>query len=757
MNIPRRLLAKSTTTPDSPANYESYSGHILEATNVAHHLVTTRGRYFLGSMGLDVTFWLNKLESATSRGAFIHDIGKANHQFQRMLRGESAHTVQAFRHEIISLKLALTWQPVSEWLFEGCSDDTRYAILFSAVGHHLKFENFGLHARDGSGDDKILIYTGHEDVKDLLRLGKSFFRNSKEIATSANIELDLLEDPMNDVRRWLQRDANAWWENCDTDTKKFVSLVKSLVIDSDIIASAVTRYENVKDWIDKTLGRVCSESEVCQIVTTNLEGKPPRPFQRDVEAASSRVVFVSAGCGAGKTVGAYLWAAKKAANKKLFVCYPTTGTATEGYKDYELAAKIDSRLLHSRSEVDIERLLEGSEDKDALEYSIKYDSLQAYDVPIVVATADTVLGLIQNNRTGQFSFPSIGEAVFIFDEIHSYDGLLFGALLRFIDTFRGVPILLLTASLQSRRIMMLEEVLRKNGENLQIVKGPKELEDIKRYIIHWCDRSYPWDEVRRCLTKGEKVLWVVNTVDRARQLADEANNRLAGIKIELYHSRYRYFDRVKRHAAVMDGFDIKKEGPILAITTQVCEVSLDISADLLVTDNAPIPALIQRMGRVNRFLEYDNGDPKHVYVVEPREDSPYERNDLILAKKWISTLQKRDAISQSVLDSTFRKLEQDESNISMDSSWLDGGPLSRVTPLRESGYTISVIRGEDVPAVKRNDKVINSELAKFTIPMLYHPVAKEIKMWQRLNGVFVAPAKKIEYSDFRGGNWRISN
>jgi CRISPR-associated endonuclease/helicase Cas3 len=506
--------------------------------------------------------------------------------------------------------------------------------------------------------------------------------------------------------------------------------------------------------MNETLGRVCSEEEVRRMVTTRLEGKPPRSFQRNVEDASSRVVFVRAGCGTGKTVGAYLWAAKKAVDKKLFVCYPTTGTATEGYKDYELAAKIDSRLMHSRAEVDLERLLEGSEDTDVLEYSIKYNSLQAYDVPMVVATADTVLGLIQNNRTGLFSFPSIGEAAFIFDEIHSYDRLLFGALLRFIDTFRGVPILLLTASLQSGRIRLIEEVLGKNGEKLEVVRGPKELEDIDRYVIHWCGSSYPWDEVKRSLAKGEKVLWVVNTVERARQLADEANNRLAEIKVELYHSRYRYCDRVDRHTAVMDGFSARKKGPLLAITTQVCEVSLDISADLMVTDNAPIPALIQRMGRVNRFVKNDSDIPKHVYVVETTEDAPYESSDLLVAKKWLSLLEKRDAISQSVLDDTFRDLEEDESNIPMDSSWLDGGPLSKTSPLRESGYTISVVRGEDLQEVKKNGKVINSELGKYTIPMLYHPVAKEIKEWQRLNGVFVAPVNRMEYSVLRGGLWR---
>jgi len=54
-------------------------------------------------------------------------------------------------------------------------------------------------------------------------------------------------------------------------------------------------------------------------------------------------------------------------------------------------------------------------------------------------------------------------------------------------------------------------------------------------------------------------------------------------------------DRQRKEAEV----DVPKPGTIL-VATQVVEVSLDISYDVLFTEVAPLDALVQRMGRVNR-------------------------------------------------------------------------------------------------------------------------------------------------------------
>ena len=93
--------------------------------------------------------------------------------------------------------------------------------------------------------------------------------------------------------------------------------------------------------------------------------------------------------------------------------------------------------------------------------------------------------------------------------------------------------------------------------------------------------------IQREIEGGGKVLWVCNTVGRVMDAADKAKD----LGPLLYHSRYRYEDRVGRHKDVVEAFTPEHRGPALAICSQVAEMSLDLKGcTLLVTDLAPVPA-----------------------------------------------------------------------------------------------------------------------------------------------------------------------
>src|SRR5262249_42502013 len=100
-----------------------------------------------------------------------------------------------------------------------------------------------------------------------------------------------------------------------------------------------------------------------------------------------------------------------------------------------------------------------------------------------------------------------------------------------------------------------------------------------------------------------------------------------------YRDRAGDKSRRGRQREVMDEFEYdteaplrgqrKKPAPSLVVATQVCEMSLDISADLLVTAECPLPALVQRLGRLNRYAAGDEPWPALVY---PFEGLPYNED-----------------------------------------------------------------------------------------------------------------------------------
>jgi CRISPR-associated endonuclease/helicase Cas3 len=88
----------------------------------------------------------------------------------------------------------------------------------------------------------------------------------------------------------------------------------------------------------------------------------------------------------------------------------------------------------------------------------------------------------------------------------------------------------------------------------------------------------------------------------------------------------------------------------LGITTQVCEMSLDLDVDLLVTEYCPTTSLIQRMGRCNRDrVARPLNESGGILIYEPDERHPYSPEDLTGLPELLSLVREKD-LSQSDLE-----------------------------------------------------------------------------------------------------------
>ncbi|MCY3772681.1 MAG: CRISPR-associated helicase Cas3' [Gemmatimonadetes bacterium] len=736
-------------------------------------------------------------------GAVLHDLGKANGIFQGKLHPQREefpkipwHQRQPLRHEGLSALIIAGYVKAAEKfsadleteLFSECENPeiSRWMLAWLVGGHHLQMhhaedDSSGLVRISGIGSDYIRF---HGDL-----LGKEWQREFPEVLPEALYVPDFcistnISD--GDDHHAALMDNFAWEseelaESLSLDELLLLAFAKAILIAADVAGSAlwdgegdeITRLES---GVRASLRNHYNQEDLKAIVRTRLKvgvnadyGTELYPFQRQVRDASKTRVVLEAACGGGKTIAAYEWARQYAeAGRKLVICYPTTGTAAAGFDDYLFAQEeLERSLISSRASVDIRRMLanepeatRGEErelrhpnrDQD-LENLMKQDSLEAWGQQAIAATADFVLGLMQNHRRGLFSFPVILKSAIVFDEIHSYDAKMFGSLVRFLRTFPQIPVLLMTASLQPSRREALDAV----GVDYELIPGDDNMERAGRYRLEWYEKNKKqsdvsdkyWEAVKDTLDNRGKVLWVCNTVADATCIYDEAEQFGNDVKRILFHSRFCYRHRVNRQNEILAAFNEDK-GPCLAVTTQVCEMSLDISANLLVTALPTFPALVQRMGRLNRRypLESPDGARCLVYDYDGMDGRPYLRADLNAARAAVKKLaEKRRVLSQHDLNNALNEMPEKVDDIKFHSSWLDGGWESKSSTLREGEATVPVllVQHEDEIREGLNEIGKNPAVKEWLVPIL---ASKQIGRVGSIGGYPLVSG--VEYDEEKG-------
>ena len=132
---------------------------------------------------------------------------------------------------------------------------------------------------------------------------------------------------------------------------------------------------------------------------------------------------------------------------------------------------------------------------------------------------------------------------------------------------------------------------------------------------------------------GACVLWICNTVDRAQG----TYHAICGERCEgdppvgLLHSRFPFFRReeLEKEWMLSLGKDRTHRPPgCLLISTQIVEQSVDLDADLLITELAPTDMLFQRMGRLWRHWRTDHpprprSQPETWIIAEPMPFSEF--------------------------------------------------------------------------------------------------------------------------------------
>lgn len=698
--------------------------------------------------------------------ALLHDLGKANEDFQRAVRGELAGP-QSVRHEHFSA-LFLHLPVVRAWLSESKRLDV--ALVTAAVlSHHLK--------ADDGGDWAWCQPRGSRDIK--------LFLQDSEVAAILHrvTSIAALPDPpaLQDIRWQIAPPwTEAWAAGIDAGKRlrreirrdpkrqRLLAAIKAAVIVSDAASSGLVREGHFLDeWIhERANAPALRSADIREGVLAGrireLEQRRGQPFafhrfQTAVAERGDRVLLLAA-CGTGKTLAAWNWASAVAARREIgrvIFLYPTRGTATEGFRDYVAwAPESEAALVTGTAQYELEAMRKNpseatrGRDFSKTEAEERLFSLGLWSKRYFSATVDQFLGYLENYYGALCLLPMLADAAVVIDEVHSFDRRMFDNLVAFLGTF-DVPVLCMTATLPASRRAELD------GLGLVTYPAPTdraELADLEeqethpRYDIRRCDRSAARATACSAFREGLRVLWVVNTVARCQALADDLEAAL-GAPVTSYHSRFRLIDRKDRHRETVNAFQ-QRDRAAVAVTTQVCEMSLDLDADVLVTERAPVAALVQRFGRANRHRARGDAFRASIVVYEPESILPYASGEMEASDRFLAEIV-GEHVSQRALGDALVRHAPSEPAADGSARFLDGGYYAVAGSLREEeDRSRPCVLDADLPVVVQ---AINARrpIDAYVVNVPRRSVSSEDKRPSRLPA-YVGIASGDQYSERRG-------
>ncbi|MDI6711147.1 MAG: CRISPR-associated helicase Cas3' [Bacillota bacterium] len=543
---------------------------------------------------------------------WLHDVGKVAKGFQHSLRGGA---LWPHRHEVLSLAFI-------DWIAD-LDQKEKLWVAATITCHHKDFKPISL------------MYMGPEDVS----------------AETLSLLVDEVRDSdLSGIWKWLSESSSSWIASLGLDAE--INVPRLLTCEDSM---HIFRSESVHciRFMLKELARVsrglrgAANIEVIRLLvlrghmtssdhtaSAHAPEWPGSPLHRSYDllgrwgmsqndlyphqVASMRTLgsaILVSPTGSGKTEAALLWACGQGTEEqpgpRLFYTLPYQASMNAMYdrlRGDSFPGQVG--LEHGRSLLAVyRRMLEETADPRSASLLARLASRlsRLHHYPVKVFSPYQMLkGPYQLKGYEALLTDFIG-ATFVFDEVHAYEVGRLAAILATVNYLRqsfGARFFVMSATLPSIVMRRIQSALG----SPKIIRATSNLfAAFQRHhlITHHGDLlGEEWigriaDDARN----GLSVLVCCNTVKRAQQAYEVLRQRL-GCQgdVALLHSRFTYRDRLSKEKAVQEATGCRSNArrPLVLVSTQVVEVSLDVDFDTIYSDLAPLDALIQRFGRVNR-------------------------------------------------------------------------------------------------------------------------------------------------------------
>ncbi|TIC82195.1 CRISPR-associated helicase Cas3' [Nocardioides sp. GY 10113] len=400
---------------------------------------------------------------------------------------------------------------------------------------------------------------------------------------------------------------------------------------------------------------------------TSTFGFPPNALQDSLVARpQSGLTIVAAPMGEGKTEAALARWQVATDGRRLYFALPTMATADAMFdriRSFLTTTSNVGALTHSRASLNsfyaepartfrpIPATPDCGEDSDPSGLTPQNwfrGRHRALLSPIAVGTVDQLLSGVLKHKFNFMRLLGAFDATLVLDEVHSYDPYMAELVRRLLEWCGalGIDVILLSATLPSAQVHTYVNAYRHGLElppvddialsNPMHLHQPastlgaeartadmavtalsdttpaarREITLQHRTVRHGRLANAVVAEVEALLREhpAAKVGVIVNTVNVAQDVADRLRGSVTGLHV--LHSRMTGSQRYDATTAALEEFSkTSRATAAVLVATQVAEQSLDVDFDVLVTQLAPAPSLLQRCGRVWRHVTTNPARP----------------------------------------------------------------------------------------------------------------------------------------------------
>ena len=576
--------------------------------------------------------------------AWFHDLGKLTEEFQTYIQsnGKAKSTTHALESALIFLE-SKGYKLTSEI----------FAVFYAILKHHGDLEDTEAYFYNRLGDP--------DDVEDRRPdIGRRLETICRRIGGTKLPELETICDLLGKddfIEETGLKGIHTYFLIKDIFSKLIFSDKHEAIFKKRYIENEARQWETYERRLKKLISS-----------KTNKMSEIRNQARREIIATyhpnvNKQIFIIEAPTGIGKTFSALhlaLTICQDKNKKRLITTLPMTSIIDQTHDEYSKVTGTSELLkfhhLTNSKNYGPSAEKENKENKDEASYFSHQENdflaMSWSSDKVIVTTFNQLFNLFYSHKNrDMIKFWTIRDSVVIIDEIQAVPRILLRDIaetMTFLATQFNIDFILMSATLPEISRFLPEQLVASlldnryfslNFNNRYALQMAPEVDDYDS-LVHAVRESYGNNRSLLCVVNSKKL-----SLELFSELKEEAKQKNQTDELFLLNTNFipkhraRVISKVKKR--------LKRKQKTLLVSTQVVEAGVDLDFDYGIREFAPLYAMIQTAGRINRENREGMNRTARLLITNTIGYCPYHSKDLL--KDDVETLLEKEIYENGLL------------------------------------------------------------------------------------------------------------